>query len=190
MIDMTSCIAGGSGAQQNEYDLNAGSGGALIGTSATTAYGARGVVSSTFTVSGNSASNTLRGSTVHALVMHQWVDLLDYVGGNTDQEPSGLSREEKSARSLARVMRSVLWRGAGDPAGGRPTDVALGADQKAAPPKPLERLALVRESTLRVAEEDWEFIELSGKRAMRHRVTGELKELGTGETRSKVAPGK
>jgi len=101
MIDMTSCVAGGSGAAQNEFDLNLGNGTNAISTSAIVRSVVSGVVPSTFTVSGNSAANTARGTAIHAIVCHWFVDLLDYVGGNADQNPDGLS---------GRVARSVFGR--------------------------------------------------------------------------------
>jgi len=98
MIDMTSCIAGGSGAGQNEFDINAGDGG--TGANNQPAYAIRGVIPATFTVSGNSAANTARGSTIHALIVHMFVDLIDYVGGNSAQEPLG---------PVERARHSILW---------------------------------------------------------------------------------
>jgi len=182
-IDATSCIAGGNGAAQNEFDVNDGANAGPLGNQA---YFSRGVIPSTFAVSGNNTTTALRGVTTHAVIITQFIDLLDYVGGVTSQSPESVSH------------KSSLW--GSHPGGrpipvpsfdGRPSDVALGADQKAAPPAPSAPPVLQRQvGYVAVREDDWEVIELSGKRAMRHRVTGELREAGTGEARTKVAPAK
>jgi len=100
-IDATSCIAGGSGSQQNEFDVNANFGNATI----VGGYGtyARGIVPSTFVVSGNNTTSGLRGTATHAVICTQFVSMLDYVGGDADLEPIEVMRCHAD-----RVRRSVL----------------------------------------------------------------------------------
>jgi len=93
-IDCTWAIAGGQGSQQNEFQIG-------NDQAAATALGNTqnelGIVPTTFAVSGNSATTALRGTLVHAIIVRQLVDLIDFIGGQNNVDPIGLaSRFERS----------------------------------------------------------------------------------------------
>jgi len=79
-VDLSPFIAGGSGAAQNEFDANLG---LNSGDQNQADSVSRGVVPCTFAVAGNSATAALRGTVTHAVICEQVVDLLDFIGGNT-----------------------------------------------------------------------------------------------------------
>jgi hypothetical protein len=91
-IDMTSCIAGGSGAQQNEFniadDANVASALGSYG------YVVAGIVPATFAVSGNNSTTAVRGTFLHALIADMKFDLIDFIGGDNEATPFGLYRKQ------------------------------------------------------------------------------------------------
>jgi len=89
-VDMTGFIGGGSGAKQNEFDINLGYNNAY--ELASYSYVTRGVIPTTFAVSGSNSTSALRGTVTHAVFIEQSVDLLDYLGGNAATYPAGLNR--------------------------------------------------------------------------------------------------
>lgn len=89
-IDMTDFIAGGSGAKQNEFDIdNAFNTNTSIMTTADTS--GLGVVPCSFAVSGSYLDGTpsLRGKISHYVIIDVIEDLLDFVGLNTVIDPVG-----------------------------------------------------------------------------------------------------
>jgi len=99
-LDLTDFIAGGSGANQNEFDINAGLNNSSV--QAQTSANARGIVPSTFAVSGNSTTAGLEGTAVHAVIGTWVVDLLDFIGGQAAPNPEGVTARP----CVARVIRS------------------------------------------------------------------------------------
>jgi hypothetical protein len=89
-IDLTGFIGGGSGQKQNEFDINAGID--ANGESSQSGYAARGVIPTSFAVSGSNSTTGLRGTVTHAVFIEQSVDLLDYIGGNNATYPEGVTR--------------------------------------------------------------------------------------------------
>jgi len=77
-IDITPYIAGGSGAQQNEFQMtNLVAEGAIIGNDT---WGTD-LVPAMLTVAGNNATSGLRGTNTHLVVIEQIADYLDFLGG-------------------------------------------------------------------------------------------------------------
>lgn len=102
-IDMTPYIAGGSGAAQNEFVIDELQGHTSIeGSSDVSALG---VVPCTFSVSGNNGTTALRGTTTHAVVITQVVDLLDFIGGQVDPDPESIAISVKD--SIFHKIKSV-----------------------------------------------------------------------------------
>jgi len=90
-VDMTGFIGGGSGAKQNEFDINQGLNNST-GLQDSYSYAARGVIPTTFAVSGSNSTSALRGTVTHAVFIEQTVDLVDYIGGNAATYPEGWIR--------------------------------------------------------------------------------------------------
>lgn len=89
-LDITNCIAGGSGARQNEYDLQTGPGNstAIWTTGGTpTTLELSGVVPSSIAVAGNSTTAGLRGMKIHQIIVEQEVDYVDFIGGMANIAP-------------------------------------------------------------------------------------------------------
>jgi len=90
--EITDFIAGGSGARQNEFDVqtaiasgsNAGS--VIVPGSYTDADG-DGLVPACFTVAGNNTTSGLQNTKVHQISVELEIDLLDYVGGMAATNP-------------------------------------------------------------------------------------------------------
>jgi len=82
-VDITEFIGGGSGANQNEFDLQTGqSAGAIYTAPATkTSQELDGVVPACICVAGQALGTTFNNSNVHQLTIEQEVDYLDYIGG-------------------------------------------------------------------------------------------------------------
>jgi len=84
-IDMTSCIAGGSGSAQNEFDVSAGDDATTEVSNGGSSY--LGVVPCTFCLSGNNSTAALRGTKTHAIILTVKVDFIDFIGGNIAVDP-------------------------------------------------------------------------------------------------------
>jgi hypothetical protein len=84
-IDMTPFIGGGSGAGQNEFDINPGNNAGTANGDAESLL--RGVIPTTFAVSGANATGSLENTRTHAVFIEMVVDLIDYVGGNSSTDP-------------------------------------------------------------------------------------------------------
>jgi len=82
-VDITEFIAGGSGPQQNEFDIELPTTGASVYTSSGTSYGVDGdgTIPACFAVAGNSTTAALKATQTHQVVIEQEVDLLDFTGG-------------------------------------------------------------------------------------------------------------
>lgn len=107
-VDITRYIAGGSGAKQNEFDINAfNTGGVSIYASSGTAPLAdlEGVVPACFAVAGNCISTAPEGTKVHQITIEQEVDLVDYIGGMANFNPLGSAREQ--SKSPCRHLRAL-----------------------------------------------------------------------------------
>jgi len=84
-FDMTPFIAGGGGSAQNEFDTQTGQ---STTTAVNNEVGSQlPTVPCTFAVSGNNSTSGLRGTTTHALIGVFVVDLIDFLGGNSVNEP-------------------------------------------------------------------------------------------------------
>lgn len=81
-LDLTTYIAGGSGSRQNEFSIDSASG---VGT--TVGQVGSLISPSMIAVSGNNSTAGLQGTTTHAIVISQNIDLLDFLGGQTPLEP-------------------------------------------------------------------------------------------------------
>lgn len=101
-INMTPYIAGGSGAKQNEFDLNEG-----FNHSLASGYSGefRGVVPCCFVVGG---ANGTSGAAYHNVWCEAWIDLLDFLANAT---PSNIARArsplERGAAREARLAREA-----------------------------------------------------------------------------------
>jgi hypothetical protein len=93
-IDMTSAIAGGSGAKQNEFNVN-GIPNVTDPTGSSAAF--QQIVPCTFALSGTNGTSAIRGANMHAVIAQMEFDLLDFVGANSAVVPVGLfhRRDEK-----------------------------------------------------------------------------------------------
>jgi len=82
-LDITEFIGGGSGANQNEFDLQTGQSAGAIYTAANTktTQELNGVVPACICVAGQALGTTFGNSNVHQLTIEQEVDYLDYIGG-------------------------------------------------------------------------------------------------------------
>jgi len=87
-IDMTSCIAGGAGAKQNEFYVSMGA--AVSSGLGDYQFENVSVVPATFAVSGNNSTSALRGTKVHALIADMKFDLIDFIGGNVNLSNVGV----------------------------------------------------------------------------------------------------
>jgi hypothetical protein len=88
-LDLTPYIAGGSGAKQNEFSVDA-----LY--AASTELGSNqpngeGLIPTTFAVSGNNGTSGLRGTVTHAVVISQVVDYIDFLGGQVNPNPESVN---------------------------------------------------------------------------------------------------
>jgi hypothetical protein len=87
-IDITEFIAGGSGPQQNEFEIvGTPSAASIYVTTATvTTIDGNGLVPACFSVAGNCTTAGLQGTSVHQITFEQEVDLLDFTGGMASNE--------------------------------------------------------------------------------------------------------
>jgi hypothetical protein len=113
-LDITGYIAGGSGARQNEFEIsNNVSVATVLTTNGSPAQDLDGLVPACLTVSGNSTTAGLRGTRVHAIIVEQEVDLLDFLGGNTPVQavgatpPTDPTAEITKMQQLAREFLSL-----------------------------------------------------------------------------------
>jgi len=128
VMDATWAIAGGGGAQQNDFQIAAPIGLNTVNGS-TEAY--QGCISSTFQVSGNNSSTGLRGTVTHAVIVQLVVDLVDYVGGQIDIVPVGLDAAVPPvSRQSSRLTRSSCSKNVDAPGASRAT--GTGSDNSSA----------------------------------------------------------
>jgi hypothetical protein len=84
-VEITSFIAGGSGARQNEFDLDTivsgNAAGSVINPGLVTGVDGDGDIPACFAVAGNSTTAALQNTNTHLVVIEQEVDYLDYIGG-------------------------------------------------------------------------------------------------------------
>jgi hypothetical protein len=82
-IEITDMIAGGSGARQNEFEIqDAVAASSFYATTATaTVIDPDGLVPACLAVAGNNTTAGLEGTNVHQISVEQEIDLLDYLGG-------------------------------------------------------------------------------------------------------------
>jgi hypothetical protein len=83
-LDLTPYIAGGSGANQNEFEISALAG---ITTTVGNTTDLDGVSPAGFAIAGNSTTDDLQNTQVHQVVIEQEIDLLDYIGGMAQSFP-------------------------------------------------------------------------------------------------------
>lgn len=92
MADWTKYIAGGSGAQQNEFQISdAVASTSIIGSSGV------GIVPLCFAVAGNNSTAALRATTTHTIWIELTLDFLDFVGGLTQSYPIGFYKKESES---------------------------------------------------------------------------------------------
>jgi hypothetical protein len=98
-IEITEFIAGGSGAKQNEFDINAydSSAGTVLQSGAQIAVDLDGIACACFAVAGNCSDSTLQNTATHQITIEQEVDLIDYVGGMASISPIPEPKPLKSA---------------------------------------------------------------------------------------------
>jgi len=126
-MDVTQFIAGGSGAKQNEFELaQAGVATTVIQAGQTAIVDElEGLAPASLIVSGNSTTAGLQNTKVHAIIIEQEIDLLDFVGGSPIIAPIGVSTpdalygdDDDVAAARARdVLRRIAMRRAPMPIG-------------------------------------------------------------------------
>lgn len=99
-LDLTPYIAGGSGAKQNEFAIS------RDGDDASTVWGAGSndldlIAPCAFVIGGSNSTAGLRGTNVHAVVVTQVVDFLDFIGGMSLSNPESLVYQ-----ALKRTLRA------------------------------------------------------------------------------------
>lgn len=107
-IDMTPFIAGGSGATQDEFSIAATDGDSAWGSGA---IDVSGIAPCAFVITGQNSTAALRGTNVHAVILEETVDLLDFIGGQSIPFPIGFSVETLGAflaKSKLTVPKNVL----------------------------------------------------------------------------------
>jgi hypothetical protein len=116
-MEITKFIAGGSGAKQNEFEINEPTDAAstVLVSGSVPAIDLIGLVPASLTVSGFNTTTGLQNTQVHAIIVEQEIDLLDYIGGegNAAGEPVGVAESTTSTApedaDVARA-RAVLAR--------------------------------------------------------------------------------
>jgi hypothetical protein len=85
VIDASSFISGGSGAAQNEFQINTTHNGN------TTVYANNvdgvGLIPLSINCAGNNSTSGLQGTSTHIVVIRQIIDLLDFIGGQSAPDP-------------------------------------------------------------------------------------------------------
>lgn len=92
-LDVTRFIAGGSGAKQNEFEINADSFATVIHPAANTASAMdlEGLVPFSFIVGGTNSTAALQGLDTHDVVIEYDMELLDFIGAINLLAPVGVS---------------------------------------------------------------------------------------------------
>jgi hypothetical protein len=102
-LDVTGFIAGGSGAAQNEFEINADSAGAAAVWSAAntaTTLDLEGLVPFSFIVGGTNSTAGLQNTSVHDVVIEYDVELMDFIAGINLLQPVGLSNDDDDDTAL------------------------------------------------------------------------------------------
>jgi hypothetical protein len=105
-VDLTRYIAGGSGAKQNEFNIN------RDGDTAATAWGSGnidlvGLAPCAFVVTGVNGTSGLRGTNVHYVLIETVGDYLDFIAGNANPNPiSFVATREEAMMALRALMSS------------------------------------------------------------------------------------
>jgi len=88
-LDITEFIAGGSGVRQNEFEIEASLQlKVYITTAVVPSENLEGLVPACFAIAGNNTTAALQGTNVHQISVEQEIDLIDFVGGMAQPEPS------------------------------------------------------------------------------------------------------
>ncbi len=96
-IDLTPFIAGGSGAKQNEFDLDFNEGYADLAPRRTTP--------AAFVVSGTNSTAALRGTATHMVIVRPVLDLLDFIAGAPVDGPLAIeARILKPSRDVLNTL--------------------------------------------------------------------------------------
>jgi hypothetical protein len=90
-LDLTPFIAGGSGANQNEFAISS------TIASNTPAQEGNQLVPSCIAFAGNCSTSALNGTKTHAIVISQIIDLLDFTGGIVPVDPVGIDSDNKES---------------------------------------------------------------------------------------------
>lgn len=103
-LDVTSFIAGGSGAKQNEFEINADSGATAVhsATNTVTAMDLEGIVPFSFLIGGTNSTAGLQNTNVHDVVIEYDMELLDFIGGMNLLAPVGVGETAPSAPARRR----------------------------------------------------------------------------------------
>lgn len=112
VLDLTPYIAGGSGAAQNEFTINAdGESPSQWGTGA---FDLVGLSPAAFVVSGSNATAGLRGTTTHYLIAEMIVDFMDFLGGNANSNPTAFALSRSDATYILRFLMTSSQKGASE----------------------------------------------------------------------------
>jgi hypothetical protein len=110
-LDITKYIAGGGGARQNEFEIsNNISATTVLVSGGSPAQDLDGIVPACLTVSGNSTTTTLRNTRVHAIIVEQDIDFLDFIGGNAPAVPVGVATPGMPSSSPAEEEEALRQR--------------------------------------------------------------------------------
>lgn len=111
-LDLTKFVAGGSGPYQNEFSINAdGESASQWGTGSMDLVG---ISPAGFVVAGTNGTTGLRGGTTHYVVVEMVVDLLDFLGGVPNSNPTALI--VKSKEDALFLLKLIMMSGQKDAA--------------------------------------------------------------------------
>jgi len=115
-MDVTGFIAGGSGAKQNEFEIQIPDDGAstVLVSANVPAVPLEGLVPLSLVVSGNNTTAALQNTKVHAIICEMWVDLLDFIGGNVQGNPVGVAARTRATQSNSTTVSDAEIRSARD----------------------------------------------------------------------------
>jgi hypothetical protein len=102
-LDVTAFIAGGSGAKQNEFEINSDGGYGAIHTAVNVAspLDLEGVVPFSFIVGGTNSTAALQNTNIHDVVIEYDMELVDFIGGINLLTPVGVGEDSPSMEKTA-----------------------------------------------------------------------------------------
>jgi len=113
-MDITHLIAGGSGALQNEFEIDSPTDASttVIQSSNVPGIDLIGVCPTSLIVSGNCTTTGLQNTNVHAIIVEQEVDFLDFIGGSSQisyvgaQAPAVEDTSSSSTKAAVGVLKT------------------------------------------------------------------------------------